>query len=183
MPLRRFDTFRFCDEGRRCDYEGETALIVLAANSRFDPLLRMLRLIAAQVESGAFADAEVVRLLTAHPSGSFFQNEPICFLGGSLLSIAAAMGAKEVLTYLATSPTFTRVCVEEADGAVTYAIDFNANRCPLTGFLPIHAVVAVGLRDMHAHLLSLPPIRGTRVRAPSRRRGSTSAAVAARAPR
>ena len=76
-PRLVFDTFRFCDDGRRCDYEGETALIVLAANSRFDPLLRMLRLIAAQVESGAFADAEVVRLLTAHPSGPFFQDKKI----------------------------------------------------------------------------------------------------------
>jgi hypothetical protein len=141
------------------NFEGETALHVLAANSRHAALKSALESAAEGLQP-----RQLAVLRRAHCTGDFVWRPPVCFLGGTFVSIAAVTGAKEVLQMLATDRRFADAQVSPGK----YAIDFNRNRGAISGFLPIHAVVAFGLADMYDFLLRLPPVRGERVDANAR---------------
>lgn len=125
-------------------FQGENALHNLAVNSCQSHIIRLIKLAAEKLSK-----QQIYELFTSHANGSFFSSigEPTCYFGETPLAFMASFGLKDALR------TFC------GDERLNWCSDQNQNECMLTGFLPIHAVVACGSKSMFDFLISkeLPP--------------------------
>ena len=109
---------------------GESILHILCVNQREAMLLR---LIALAVEN--LNDADLNNLILAQTTGVFFESPPMRLYGGTALSYACVFDLREAVNALLD----------------TGLVSFNeqSSRCKLTGFLPLHAVMANGRRGVY----------------------------------
>lgn len=132
-------------------YLGESCLHILCVNEREDLLCDVLALGQRALELDDFSD--VVR---AQAVGSFFEKPPMCFYGGTPLSYACCFRLERAVVRLLET------------GLVS--LNDRRDACKITGFLPVHAVVANGLTGMYEWLTSLngalPAARGAAEDAP-----------------
>jgi hypothetical protein len=115
---------------------GESCLHILCVNRREDLLLDAIALGEAQLPADAFA-----ALLRAQACGAFFETGPMRFYGGTALAYACCFRLQRAVHRLLNTGI---VGLNERDDA-----------CVLTGFLPLHAVVANALPDMYDWLTAL----------------------------
>ena len=124
-------------------FTGEGTLHVLVVNQQEKLLCRCIEL--AMRRDGPFdlSDEQARAAFTSLASGVFFNDMPMRFYGGSPLAYAASFELREaVRTMLDTG------LVSLNDRSIT---------CPLSGFHPIHAVVASGSTAMYEFLSSELP--------------------------
>jgi len=139
-------TWAHADSG---PYAGETALHVAAVNHGERLLLRLLDTAKRRLSA-----SELKGLLSARAKGEFFRAWPTCHFGGTVLSFACCFGLRQaVLALLDTE---------------LVSLNRREHSCSISGFLPLHAVVACGTPsqlEMYDFLTS---------ELPTHRRASTS---------
>ena len=113
-------------------FNGESSLHVAIVNGREDLLLRMLDLGERTLSHERFAT-----LLNHQVEGVFFKDAPMNWYGGSALAFACCFGLKRAVTKM----------------LATKHVSINEGSCDVTGFYPIHAVVANRRRDMYDFLV------------------------------
>ena len=109
---------------------GENCLHVVAANSHESELVEMLELAISRLPRDM-----VEHMLTAQTEGVFFNESPMRFYGGTPLGYACCFCLKRAVAAMLTTELVS--------------LNAPAARCDITGFLPIHAVCANGLKDMY----------------------------------
>ena len=117
-------------EGR---YKGETLLHVLAVNRRYSLLRLCMHLVHKH-----FSELDQRRWLMTMCEGSFFAEEPQRDYGGHILAYMCCFGELELV----------QECVEEMGFR-----EWPIWHCKLTGWLPVHAAVRAGRRDMFDFLV------------------------------
>jgi len=118
-------------------YAGENCLHILAVNRRQDTILQLLSLAKSQLD-----ETRQKELLYAAASGKFFTKVPMRHYGGSPVAFAACFDLSEAVKEMVLG--FSFVDLNDPDLA-----------CPISGYLPLHAVVATGNADMYNFLTSL----------------------------
>ena len=112
-------------------FVGESSLHIAAVNKREAVLVRLVELAHATLPTG-----ELEALLRAHAVGSFFAKAPMLYYGGTALSYACIFELREAIVAM----------------LATGAVSFNAREhagCVISGFLPLHAIVANGMLSMY----------------------------------
>ena len=119
-------------------FNGESSLHIVIVNRREGVLLRMLDLAEQRLTSASFAE-----LLNQQPEGVFFRDMPMLYYGSTALSFACCFGLKRAVSRL----------------LATRHVSLNdPASCAISGFAPIHAVVANRNMEMLEYLTSeLPP--------------------------
>ena len=110
-------------------FSGESALHICCVNTREALLIELVQLAVA-----ALHPAQVEVLLRSQTEGAFFEGAPMRYFGSTALAYACSFDMKEaVITLLGTG-----------------IVDLNqrADGCRLSGFLPLHAVVASSQEGM-----------------------------------
>ena len=105
------------------DYCGESALHIVAVNKREDLLVRLIKLAFERLDP-----EEVQGLFKAQPTGSFFEGVPMRDYGSTILSYSCSLQHRQAVVALLETGL---VSLNERDDS-----------CVLTGFMPLHAVVA-----------------------------------------
>ncbi len=128
-------------------FTGENCLHCLSANSHEDLLLRILRLAAAHL-----TPPQLAALLNSMCRGTFFANKPMCFYGGHPVSYMAVFKAKAALELLFRTPALVNALEvsTRSDGMRGLQED------SISGYSPLHALVASGLDDMYDFVSRLP---------------------------
>ena len=123
-------------------FQGENSLHIVIVNGHEALLIELMRIACRSLSRD-----ELRRIFTARAEGPFFEDLPMRHYGSTPVGYAAVFGMKSALQLMLMLP--------ELNGIV----DLNSPEvgCPITGFLPIHAVTANGLRDMLHFLVELPP--------------------------
>ena len=131
-------------------FDGESVLHVLAANRQEGLLVDGLpeRSIPGVLEiaRSKLSDAQYTQLWLSLARGPFFTAVPMRHFGGSALGYLSCFGMKRALLQLFASA--------EATGCLS--LNDPAQACAITGYLPLHAVTACGMRDMYNFLIELP---------------------------
>ena len=124
-------------------FTGEGTLHVLVVNQQEKLLCKFIEL--AMRRDGPFdlSDEQARAAFTSLASGVFFNDMPMRFYGGSPLAYAASFELREAVRALLDTGL-----VSLNDRSIT---------CPLSGFHPIHAVVASGSTAMYEFLSSELP--------------------------
>ena len=144
-------------------FDGESVLHVLAANQQEGLLVDGLpaRSIPGVLEIALtkLSKSQYQELWLSLARGPFFTAMPMRHFGGSALGYLSCFGMKRALLQVLSSA--------EATGN----LDLNdpAQACAITGYLPIHAVVACGMRDMYNFLIELPNRKNCAKLTPERR--------------
>ena len=128
-------------------FVGETALHIVAINRQEDALCKMLQLAHEHLNS-----EQLERVFLTQATGGFFLDEPMALYGGTPLAYAATFGLRRaIVIMLSLSARSTKM---------QGLLDINHPRlaCRRTGFLPLHAIVANGNKDMYDFLTSLPDL-------------------------
>lgn len=119
-------------------FTGESCLHIVAANRREKLLLRLVDLAEAELPASAFGE-----LLRTQARGSFFNEMPMRFYGGTALAYSCVFSLRDaVRRYLQT-------------GLVS--LNKPEDACVLTGFLPVHAVAANNLTSMYEYITRTLP--------------------------
>eukprot|EP00966_Prymnesium_polylepis_P030959 720306-Prymnesium_polylepis.1 len=121
---------------------GENTMHVVIVNRHEALLLVMIELSCAWL-----SDDELRTLYHTQTDGPFFDDAPMRNYGGTVLAWVCVFGLRRALQRMLE-------CERLAKGV----IDLNDHRqaCKTTGFLPVHAVTANGLRDMYDFVTELP---------------------------
>jgi hypothetical protein len=109
---------------------GENCLHVLAVNSYEDEICECVELAMTRLD----VDKQTA-LFTSQSAGVFFENPPQNFYGGTPLAYACCFCLKRAVAVMINT------------GLV--GLNVQEDRCVVSGFLPLHAVVANGLKDMY----------------------------------
>ena len=110
-------------------FSGESALHICCVNKREALLIELVQLAVAQLHP-----AQVEVLLRSQTEGVFFEGAPMRYFGSTTLAYACSFDMREaVIALLAT-------------GIVE--LNQRADGCRLSGFLPLHAVVASSQEGM-----------------------------------
>ena len=117
---------------------GESTLHILCVNQREAMLVRLLAL--AQEKLGK---SELDALLHSQANGIFFESQPMRIYGSTALSYACVFDMREAIESML------------ATGLVS--LNSQRSRCKLTGFLPLHAVIANGRRSVFEWLTKQLP--------------------------
>jgi hypothetical protein len=120
-------------------FVGESFLHILCVNSQEAMLLTLLELSMRELTT-----AQVETLLHSQAHGVFFHDHPMVMYGGTALSYACVFDLRRAANKMLDS------------GLVT--LNDPSSRCKLTGFLPVHAVTANGLRKTLAWMTEELPI-------------------------
>ena len=120
-------------------FYGENLLHVLAVNQREAEAIELLELAAAALD-----DAPLRSFLASMARGEFFTLEPMCWYGGSPVAYLCSFRAIAVLQHLYATPRL-RALVGPDDERL---------RCPISGYLPIHAAVANSRMEAFDFLVS-----------------------------
>jgi hypothetical protein len=120
-------------KGSMAQFLGENCMHIAAVN-------RQERLLCAMISlSEGMYPADRAALFSSKCEGPFFMREPQCFYGGSVLAFAAVHGLKKAVKLLTgRMQRFTG----GLNGVSSSKRELPEHYCRLTGFLPIHAVVA-----------------------------------------
>lgn len=114
-------------------FAGESSLHICAVNRREELLCRLIELAVEQLET-----EDVRTLFRSQAAGVFFNDAPMLTYGGTALAYACAFELKDAIrTYLGT-------------GLVS--LNERADACVITGFLPVHVVIAQGSTGMYDYL-------------------------------
>mmetsp|Transcript_379 Transcript_379/g.683 ORF Transcript_379/g.683 Transcript_379/m.683 type:complete len:945 (+) Transcript_379:16-2850(+) len=128
-------------------FVGENTLHVLAVNQREDEFVELLKLATDRLTR-----EECKSVFTTQAVGIFFDASPMHLYGGTPLAYAATFSLKQaVLTLLNTGLVSLNGDPEDPtrpDEPMT-----EASACVISGFLPLHAVCANGLRHMYDWLI------------------------------
>ena len=110
-------------------FSGESALHICCVNKQEELLCLMLDLAVQKLSA-----AEFEALLRSQTTGVFFESMPMRFYGGTALAYACCFELRTaVLAMLATR---------------VVSLNERLDACKITGFLPLHAVTANGLKAM-----------------------------------
>ena len=123
-------------------FTGESNLHVCAVNCREELLCTLIDIMMESVER-----KEALLLLRSQCEGVFFLEAPMCTYGGTALSYACAFSLRKAVAKLLS----TGYC----------SLNDHSSACEISGYMPLHTVVGLGLTDMYDWLLSLPelPVR------------------------
>ena len=122
-------------------FDGENTLHVVIVNAQEEMLIEMARLATAHLTRSQLED-----LLWSQARGPFFDDLPQRHYGGTPLAYAACFGLRRAITVLLEEPRLGRTT--ESPYALIDFDDEMHQACKVTGFLPLHAVAACGLREM-----------------------------------
>lgn len=124
--------------GSKCPYGGETALHIACVNRKEDVLVEMINIVADNL-----APDEAAAIFCSQANGFFFEAAPMRLYGGTPLAYACVFELKRAI-----------IALLEAGRALGIGISLNnrAHACTITGFLPIHAVVANRNANMFDYL-------------------------------
>ena len=127
---------------------GENAFHIAAVNCREDALCDMVEIAHTHLEPELLHET-----LTSQAAGGFFSALPTAHYGGTPLAYACAFCLRRaVALYLSLSTRSTKL------DSSTVSVNDPRRACTLTGFLPLHAVVANGHRAMYDFLVELPEL-------------------------
>ena len=115
-------------------FAGESGLHVLAANRREAELCEALDLAEELLTTPQLSELLCVKCV-----GDFFRSPPSLFYGATILGYAASFNLKEATGKILSNQRIAR----EID-----LLNDPSLACKITGFLPLHAAVANGVRDM-----------------------------------
>jgi hypothetical protein len=114
-------------------FTGESAFHICCVNKQEELLCLMLDLAVRKLSA-----AELETLLRSQATGVFFESMPMRFYGGTALAYACCFELRgAVLAMLATK---------------VVSLNERRDACEITGFLPLHAVTANGLKAMYEWL-------------------------------
>ena len=123
-------------------FKGENCMHIAAVNKQERVLCAMINL-----AKGQLTKSERVAVFTSKCEGPFFLTHPQCFYGGTVLGFAATHGLKKAVVLLAGMQQYTGgLNADTPDGGHSLAEYAREHSCALSGFLPLHAVVACGER-------------------------------------
>ena len=123
---------------------GENALHVLAVNRQEDALCDLLYMAESKLSRALLKDC-----ITSQAVGAFFWGKPMNTYGGTPIAYAASFCMKRaVAVYLKLGAS------DKMRGFV--GLNEAEHQCKLTGFAPLHAVVANGYDAMYDFLADLP---------------------------
>ena len=131
-------------------FNGEGLIHVLSANRQEDLLVQGLPelCIPGVIElSLRMSDAQLRKVWLTQAQGPFFFDQPMRHYGGSALSYMCCFGMKRAICAVLSEPRLNAFL----------SINNPMQACTITGYLPIHAVTANGMRDMYNFLCDLPP--------------------------
>lgn len=127
-------------------FDGENALHILSVNRREAELCRCIELAASKLKAPALKE-----VFWKQAVGGFFQDQPMCFYGGTPVSYAVAFSLQEALcTMLRCSLKYRPM------GGIIDFNDHSKSACRQTGLLPLHVAVANSLTSMFNFLCDLP---------------------------
>ena len=109
---------------------GESTLHILCVNQQEAMLVRLLALAQEKLRK-----SELEALLHSQANGVFFESQPMCIYGSTALSYACVFDMREA--------------IEAMLGTSLVTLNDQHSRCKLTGFLPLHAVIANGRRSCY----------------------------------
>ena len=122
-------------------FDGESVLHVLAANRQEGLLVDGLPARAIpgvlEIARAKLSEAQHAQLWRSLARGPFFTAVPMRHFGGSAIGYLSCFGMKRALLQLFASA--------EATGGLS--LNDAAQACAITGYLPLHAVTACGMRD------------------------------------
>ncbi len=124
-------------------FAGEGTLHVLAVNRQEELLCRLIKLAMRRDGPSDLTEEQARAVFSSQACGVFFNDMPMRFYGGSPLSYASCFELREAVRTLLDT------------GLVS--LNDRSNTCPLTGFHPIHAVVASGSTAMYEFISSELP--------------------------
>ena len=120
-------------------FNGESCLHICAVNCREELLCTLLTLVVEQLPK-----KDAIELLSKQCSGVFFLDLPMRNYGSTVLSYACVFGLRKVVVRLLQT------------GYVS--MNDRNSTCEVSGYMPLHAVVAHGMTDMYDWLTSMPEL-------------------------
>lgn len=119
-------------------FVGESSLHICAVNRREKEFLRIVQLAQEKLDR-----EEVKQMFLSQAAGLFFKSMPMMHYGGSALSYACCFELKQGVISMLES------------GHCSF--NSRVDACNLSGFLPLHAIVANGLVSMYEYVTNELP--------------------------
>ena len=119
-------------------FSGESSLHICAVNKREKEFIKIVQLAMSKLEP------EVAReMITSHTEGVFFTAKPMQLYGSSALAYACIFEQRQSIVELLK----------------TGFVSFNSRQdaCKMTGFMPLHCIVANGLLAMYEYVTAELP--------------------------
>ncbi|KAL1511772.1 hypothetical protein AB1Y20_005058 [Prymnesium parvum] len=122
-------------------FTDENSFHIVAVNRHEKLFIEMVNIACARLSKD-----ELRSIFRSQARGIFFSDLPMRHYGGTCVAYAICFGLKDAVMHILKKP--------ELDGIVD--LNDTDNACTITGFLPIHAAAANGLRGMVDFLSDLP---------------------------